>query len=130
VCKRHLSSKLWATYVLDEVQKDDSLESDEFGEWLAVIYSWLESFVELEDGHDRDDCAEEGNDCDLNEVSTAAVPWHYVCIFKLTQMCAKYGLLDVAQYTPVASVTSVTTRRMSITTGNWKAPKVAAYERG
>ena len=36
----------------------------------------------------------------------------------LTQICAKYILLEVAQYEPMAWVMSVTTRRTSMTTGN------------
>jgi hypothetical protein len=41
------------------------------------------------------------------------------CHFRfLTQICAKYGLLDVVQYKPVACVISVATNMIKLTAGN------------
>ena len=44
-------------------------------------------------------------------------------VMTVIQICAKYSLLEVAQYEPVASVISVTTKRMNWMTGNWKTQR-------
>jgi hypothetical protein len=41
---------------------------------------------------------------------------HFILV--LTQMCAKYDLLDVAQYKPVACVISVATNMIKLVAGN------------
>lgn len=97
--------------------KATSLESG--SRWL-MVHGWLESFVELENRHDGNRGAEKGYDCDLTrcQLCLQFVSGMGRVELNPTQMCAKYTLLDVAQYIPTASVISVAARRMSITTGN------------
>ena len=66
------------TYVLDKIQEDNPFESNQFGERFAVIDPWLESFVELENGHDCDNGADKSYDSDLSKISNGSgwVSWH------------------------------------------------------
>ena len=54
------------TNILNEIKKDDALEGYEFGERFSVVDGGFHSFVEPEDRHYRDCCAEDRDDCHPN----------------------------------------------------------------